>query len=52
MFLVDKNYIECTVNFKIKENNSVNDTQIQQNVDFLLRADGLEWIITHFLMYI
>ena len=29
MFLGDKNYIECTVDFKIKGENSVNDTQIQ-----------------------
>ena len=29
VFLGDKNYIECTIEFKIKGNNSVNDTNIQ-----------------------
>ena len=35
MFLGDNNYIECTVDLKIKIDNSVHDTQIQQNpLDF------------------
>ena len=29
MLLGDKNYIECTVDFKIKGDNSVNGAQIQ-----------------------
>ena len=29
VFIGDKNYIECTVDFKIKGDNSVNDAQIQ-----------------------
>ena len=35
LFLRDKNYIECTVEFKIKGENSVNDIEIQQKpLDF------------------
>ena len=30
MFIGDKNCIECTVDFKIKGDNSVNDTQIRK----------------------
>ena len=50
MFLGDKNYIECTVEFKIKGDNSVNDTQIQRiylifNMDYLLGAGRFEWIL-------
>ena len=29
MLIGDKKYIECTVDFKIKGDNSVDDTQIQ-----------------------
>ena len=29
VFLIDKNYIECTVEFKIKGDNFVNGTKIQ-----------------------
>ena len=30
LFIGDKNYIECTVEFQIKGDNSVNDAKIQQ----------------------
>ena len=37
LFIGDKNYIECTVEFKIKGENSVNDTKIQLKLlDFLI----------------
>ena len=55
MFLGDKIYLEWTVDFTIKGDNSVNDSQIQPNlldfnVDYLLRAGRFEWIITHFIV--
>ena len=56
MFLRDKNYTECTVEFKIKGDKFVNDTKYYRNclifnVDYLLRADRLQWIIIHFIIY-
>ena len=32
MFIGDKNYVECTIDFKIKGDNSVNDNQIQESL--------------------
>ena len=46
LFLGYQNFIECTVEFKNKGNNSVNETQIQLNlkdyVDYLLKVDRME----------
>ena len=46
MLLGDKNYIDCTVEFKIKGENSVTVKYSRNcwifNVDYLLRTDRLE----------
>ena len=45
-FIRDIDYLECTVEFTIKGDNSINDTKIQYlwifNVNYLQRTDILE----------